>query len=172
MVEGEEITYVHEGVTFRWTLMVNRVETTPLDTHSSTLKPAKSFMHSFHKKYRHFAEIVYLPFVVQEAKSSRHHRRTVRIFTIDHEQTFGTRNPWVSTTFDYPSTFETLAIDRDLKQMILMDLELFMGRKDQYRAVGKAWKRGYLLYGPLGAGKSSLIAAIANHLTLMFMIWS
>jgi chaperone BCS1 len=30
--------------------------------------------------------------------------------------------------------------------------------------VGKAWKRGYLLYGPPSTGKSSLIAAMANHL--------
>ncbi|KAK3007515.1 hypothetical protein RJ639_014502 [Escallonia herrerae] len=34
------------------------------------------------------------------------------------------------------------------------------------RKVGKAWGRGYLLYGPTGRGKSSLIGAIDNFLKL------
>lgn len=38
-----------------------------------------------------------------------------------------------------------------------------MRRRDFYKKVGKAWKRGYL-FGPPGTGKSSLIAAMANHL--------
>ncbi|KAI6680768.1 hypothetical protein NL676_034649 [Syzygium grande] len=33
-----------------------------------------------------------------------------------------------------------------------------------YQRTGWAWKRGYLLYGPLGTGKSSMIAAMANFL--------
>ena len=44
------------------------------------------------------------------------------------------------------------------------DLERFLKRKDYYRRVGKAWKRGYLLFGPPGTRKSSLIAAMANYL--------
>ncbi|XLS61333.1 hypothetical protein HN51_015561 [Arachis hypogaea] len=48
--------------------------------------------------------------------------------------------------------------------MLLEDLNLFLGRKEYYKRVGKVWKRGYLLYGPPGTGKSSLIAAMANYL--------
>uniref|UniRef100_A0A453FW70 AAA+ ATPase domain-containing protein n=1 Tax=Aegilops tauschii subsp. strangulata TaxID=200361 RepID=A0A453FW70_AEGTS len=36
--------------------------------------------------------------------------------------------------------------------------------KDYYRRIGKAWKRGYLLHGPPGTGKSTMIAAMANYL--------
>ncbi|KAH9696277.1 hypothetical protein KPL71_023120 [Citrus sinensis] len=49
-------------------------------------------------------------------------------------------------------------------QMIMNDLERFVKRKEFYRNVGKAWKHRYFLYGPLGIGKSSLIAAMTNYL--------
>ncbi|KAK9184407.1 hypothetical protein WN943_024757 [Citrus x changshan-huyou] len=71
---------------------------------------------------------------------------------------------WQSVNLDHPATFDTLAMDSDMKQMIMDDLERFVKRKEFYRNVGKAWKRGYLLYGPPGTGKSSLIAAMANYL--------
>ena len=48
--------------------------------------------------------------------------------------------------------------------MLMEDLKRFVKRKDFYRRVGKAWKRGYLLFGPPGTGKSSLIAAMASYL--------
>ncbi|GJX54188.1 AAA+ ATPase domain-containing protein [Tanacetum coccineum] len=62
---------------------------------------------------------------------------------------------------DHPSTFDTLAMDPKLKKSIIDDLDLFVKRRDFYKKVGKAWKRGYL---PPGTGKSSLIAAMANYL--------
>ncbi|KAG8056914.1 hypothetical protein GUJ93_ZPchr0002g26035 [Zizania palustris] len=37
-------------------------------------------------------------------------------------------------------------------------------RKDFYHQTGWPWKCGYLLHGPSGLGKSSLIAAMDNHL--------
>ncbi|KAM6575074.1 hypothetical protein CsatA_023401 [Cannabis sativa] len=68
------------------------------------------------------------------------------------------------TNLDHPSNFETLALDSEMKNFIINDLQKFLKRKDYYRKVGKAWKRGYLLYGPPGIGKSSLIASMANYL--------
>ncbi|KAH9696272.1 hypothetical protein KPL71_023117 [Citrus sinensis] len=57
-----------------------------------------------------------------------------------------------------------MAMDFDVKKMIMDDLEMFLKMKNFYRRVGKAWKCGYLLFGPRGRGKSSLIAGMAKFL--------
>lgn len=50
------------------------------------------------------------------------------------------------------------------KEEIKSDLVKFSKSKDYYKKIGKAWKRGYLLFGPPGTGKSTMIAAMANFL--------
>ena len=50
------------------------------------------------------------------------------------------------------------------KEEIMKDLIKFSKGKEYYKKIGKAWKRGYLLFGPPGTGKSTMIAAIANFL--------
>ena len=71
---------------------------------------------------------------------------------------------WSAINLKHPATFKTMAMDSEQKRLILEDLDRFVRRKELYQRVGKAWKRGYLLYDPSGTGKSSLIAAIANYL--------
>ncbi|CAL4992875.1 unnamed protein product [Urochloa decumbens] len=71
---------------------------------------------------------------------------------------------WSHVAFEHPATFDTLAMDPGRKQEIVDDLEMFRDGKEYYAKVGKAWKRGYLLFGPPGTGKSTMIAAMANYL--------
>ena len=71
---------------------------------------------------------------------------------------------WYRVSHHHPATFDTLAMDPELKRSIVADLDLFASRRDHYRRIGKAWKRGYLLHAPPGTGKSSLVAAMANYL--------
>lgn len=66
--------------------------------------------------------------------------------------------------FEHPATFETPALDPEMKKYIMNDLISFSKGKDYYTKVGKAWKSGYLLYGPPGTGKFTMIAAMANLL--------
>ena len=70
----------------------------------------------------------------------------------------------MDVNLQHPSTFDTLAIDPEVKKELMQDLDRFVRRRTFYKRVGKAWKRGYLLYGPPGTGKSSLVAAMANYL--------
>ena len=71
---------------------------------------------------------------------------------------------WVSVNPVRSATFENLAIDPEERRKLKDDLDRFVNKKEQYKKVGKTWKRGYFLYVPPGTGKSSLIAAMANYL--------
>jgi len=72
--------------------------------------------------------------------------------------------PWSYVNFDHPTTFQTLAMEPAKKKAIMDDLDAFRNSGDFYRRAGKPWKRGYLLHGPPGTGKSTMIAAMANYL--------
>ncbi|CAJ1950476.1 unnamed protein product [Sphenostylis stenocarpa] len=71
---------------------------------------------------------------------------------------------WKSVPFTHPATFETMAMEKDLKNKIKSDIESFLKAKQYYRKLGRAWKRSFLLYGASGTGKSTFIAAMANFL--------
>lgn len=95
-------------------------------------------------------------------------KSSVKILTKRDGLKIHTYNPeyhkWESAIFQHHTTFETLAIEPELKNTLIRDLDAFSNGRDFFKTVGRAWKRGYLLYGPPGTGKSSLVAAIANHM--------
>ncbi|CAJ1976017.1 unnamed protein product [Sphenostylis stenocarpa] len=72
---------------------------------------------------------------------------------------------WRSVPFTHPSTFDTIAMEPDLKNKVKSDLESFLRAKQYYHRLGRVWKRSFLLYGPSGTGKSSFVAAMANFLS-------
>ncbi|KAI4338010.1 hypothetical protein L6164_016366 [Bauhinia variegata] len=71
---------------------------------------------------------------------------------------------WRSVPFTHPASFDTLAMDSELKNKVKSDLEQFLKSKQYYHRLGRVWKRNYLLYGTSGTGKSSFIAAMARLL--------
>ena len=58
------------------------------------------------------------------------------------------------------------------REAILADLTRFFASRERYEALGIPWRRGYLLYGPPGTGKTSLVTALASHLSLNVCVLS
>ena len=81
---------------------------------------------------------------------------TIRVFFSDREGTFG----------EYLSIkkrpIESIILPNTLKQAIIEDIEGFKAKESWYNSVGVPYRRGYMLYGPPGNGKSSLVAALAG----------
>jgi hypothetical protein len=59
--------------------------------------------------------------------------------------------------FEHPKTFATLAMDLAKKKEVMYDLDAFQNGKDYYARIGKAWKRGHLLYGRLAPASPPLL---------------
>ncbi|CAK9320692.1 unnamed protein product [Citrullus colocynthis] len=163
---NEEVIDTFNGVKFRWLLVCEEVQRENFHNPRSPYRSiVRSFELCFHKKHREMVLKSYLPHVLHQAKELKQQTKTLKIFAVDYQNMYGSISDlWIPTNLDHPSTFEKLAMDAEIKDFILSDLERFVKRKEFYRKIGKAWKRGYLLYGPPGTGKSSLIAAMANYL--------
>ncbi|XP_021637741.2 AAA-ATPase At2g18193-like [Hevea brasiliensis] len=147
LVNGEEIVDIYEGIEITWYF----------DCRKDEDGGDEYFELSFEDKYREKVFNEYLDHVIRTYKAMTKEKRVLRIYSRDC-------NGWDWIEFQHAATFDTLAMDYELKRAITDDLDRFLARKDYYKKICRAWKRGYLLYGPPGTGKSSLIAAMANYL--------
>jgi chaperone BCS1 len=58
----------------------------------------------------------------------------------------------------------TVILPGNLREEIVADMDKFWNSKDWYTERGRPWRRGYMLDGPPGSGKTSFILAAASHL--------
>ncbi|OMO56986.1 hypothetical protein CCACVL1_26132 [Corchorus capsularis] len=161
--KGEKIVDFYEGVELKWRFICAEAEKSnnPND-HFPPRAEKRSFELCFHKKHKEIVLNSYVPFILERAKVIKDEQRVLKMFTLNMQNYGGIK--WESINLEHPATFETLAMDPELKYGVMEDLNRFIKRKEFYKRVGRAWKRGYLLYGPPGTGKSSLVAAMANYL--------
>src|SRR4051812_14422215 len=65
-------------------------------------------------------------------------------------------------------SISTIVMDKEEKSELLEDINAFLAQRTQewYASKGLLYKRGYLLHGPPGTGKSSLILSVAGYFHL------
>ncbi|GFP85895.1 probable mitochondrial chaperone bcs1 [Phtheirospermum japonicum] len=168
--ENEVVTDRFRGSQLKWRLVNLRSQSRHVpyadEYHSTTVTSEVRYLElTFHKKHKNTVIDEYLPYVLERSRAVKEEKKTLKLYTLGDDRVYvHGRSPWESVNLDHPANFETLAMDSEIKNTVIDDLDRFVKRRELYRKVGKAWKRGYLLFGPPGTGKSSLIAAMANYL--------
>jgi len=61
---------------------------------------------------------------------------------------------------------ESVILDGNIREQLLQDVRGFFAKRAWYAEMGIPWRRGYLLHGPPGTGKTSMVFAIAGELGL------
>ena len=74
-----------------------------------------------------------------------------------------TPDGWVHVVGSRKRALETVILREGLSNFITTDLSSFLNKSDFYYSTGTPYHRGYLLEGPPGGGKSSLVQALATH---------
>ncbi|CAN4093896.1 unnamed protein product [Withania somnifera] len=141
----QEVTDYYENVKFTWIMKSRGIKQSEKSTNPKT--ELRYFELCFHKKQKEMALRSYLPYIFRRAKEIKEEKRVVRLHTVDYNGT----DYWSSVVLNHPATFDTMAMEPEIKKELIEDLDMFVSRKDYYRRVGKAWKRG-------------TFAAMANYL--------
>lgn len=159
--KSETIVDFFQDVEITWRFVSENLENNRYDDDLEEFEAERKYFElSFDKKHKDFVVNCYVPFVLEKSKAIQQDNKVMKLHTLINRGSA----IWDSIKLEHPSTFDKIAMDPNLKKDIIEDLDLFVERKEYYKRMGKAWKRGYLLHGPPGTGKSSLIAAMANYL--------
>ncbi|XBI91039.1 hypothetical protein VPH35_028492 [Triticum aestivum] len=140
MDDGGSTTDTFDGVEFKWTsIETGGDEGKKGKGHRAP--PRETLELSFDAEHTEAALERYVPFIMSTAEQLQRRDRALKIFMNEGRS-------WHGINHHHPATFDTLAMDPALKQAVTDDLDRFLKRKEYYRRIGKAWKRGYLLFGP------------------------
>ena len=69
---------------------------------------------------------------------------------------------WNEQMTRMPRPIESVVLPAGMMEDLLEDIRDFLGKRDWYMQRGIPYRRGYLLHGPPGTGKSSAVVALAS----------
>ncbi|KAL5582426.1 hypothetical protein UlMin_014868 [Ulmus minor] len=163
--DNEEVTDEFKGVKLWWTSRNVPPRNGSLSFYPSS-DERRLYQLTFHRRHRDLITESYVNHVVKEGKEIAVRNRQRKLYTNGTTETWygEKRTKWTHVQFEHPATFDTLAMNPKKKKEIVNDLVKFSKGKEYYTKIGKPWKRGYLLFGPPGTGKSTMIAAMSNFL--------
>ncbi|KAF3947961.1 hypothetical protein CMV_025981 [Castanea mollissima] len=113
--------------------------------------PDKNFFQlTFDKRFKKDVVESYLPYVIDRAEKIQREEQGIRLYSPNcyPGMPLTTGQEWSCAILQHPATFDKLAMSPERKRNLKEDLDRFVQRKEWYKKVGRAWKRGYLIYGP------------------------
>ncbi|CAH2079987.1 unnamed protein product [Thlaspi arvense] len=165
MDDHEEITDEFKGVKVWWQSKTYQTESRSF-SYLPKADESRLYVLKFHTRDMQIVTERYIVHFQNEGKKMEVKNRERKLYSNNPSQSWSgyKQTKWSHVTFEHPATFNTLAMDTKKKDDIKNDLTKFSNSQEYYKRIGKAWKRGYLLHGPPGTGKSTMVAAMANHL--------
>ncbi|KAG9035195.1 hypothetical protein FRB95_011929 [Tulasnella sp. JGI-2019a] len=97
------------------------------------------------------------------AAAARYWDTSSRLVTVHMCESYG---DWGAIITKQIRPMDSVILPQGMTDLILDDLREFMSNKDWYAAAGIPWRRGVLLWGPPGTGKSTTVHAMAGELQL------
>jgi chaperone BCS1 len=70
-------------------------------------------------------------------------------------------NEWSGRLSNNKMKFENLALRSEIRLVLLTDVREYLDSEKWYEEMGMAWNRSYLLHGPPGCGKTSIIKCLS-----------
>ncbi|KAF9429579.1 hypothetical protein BGZ94_010230 [Podila epigama] len=109
----------------------------------------------------------FLKSIVQDAMDEAYKKKEGKttIYTTQPYDTY-----WSSSSTRSPRAFHSVILAKGLKEELLHDITAFRNSSQWYHDRGVPYRRGYLLHGPPGTGKTSFIVALAGHLRMSVCI--
>ncbi|KAG0087928.1 hypothetical protein BGZ92_006837 [Podila epicladia] len=104
-----------------------------------------------------------LKMIVQDAMDKSYKKKAGKT-TIYSTQPFD--QYWSCAETRAPRAFHSVILAKGLKEELLSDITMFRKSARWYHDRGIPYRRGYLLHGPPGTGKTSFIVALAGHLRM------
>ena len=149
----------HEGHRMYLSIHENRIY---IQSKTLKIEEIKTYIHSVMAMRLGIRTItVHQPTIQTTIKSSGKRRRNEDEFTGDNGNNISVS--WNAYKVHTNKNFSNTILKDSVKKEFLDDLKYFLENEDYYNTKGIPYKRGYLLYGMPGGGKSSLIKAIAAH---------
>ena len=141
--KGEKLVDSYDGLELHWRFVCAEQEKSNSNDPYYARTEKRFYELSFHKKHQDIVLDSYVPFVLEKAKALRDQQRALKMYTLNNSSHACDGANWESINLEHPATFETLAMDPELKSSVIEDLNRFVRRKEFYKKVGRAWKRGY-----------------------------
>lgn len=73
---------------------------------------------------------------------------------------------WNRAAITRPRKLDSVILEEGMKETLVEDVKRFFDREEWYVDTGIPYRRGYLLHGPPGCGKSSLVKGLASEFNL------
>ncbi|KAJ6449504.1 P-loop containing nucleoside triphosphate hydrolase protein [Mycena vitilis] len=98
-----------------------------------------------------------------EAAKTAYSKTAISQLTIRVGDKFG---DWGAPVIRGHRSFGTLVLPKEIKRLLLSDTTEFLASEGWYASAGVPYRRGYLLHGAPGTGKSTTVHALATELGL------